>query len=112
MLRTRETIAAKASNAYNIVSPVCGHYGSNLGNLWPLAGNTKERKVSSGYRDSTLDSHARILTTVPPPSQTLQTFIPSVRTDHISKKIHPKQKELKDWRYHSIKKEAGKKKTG
>ena len=32
----------------NIVNPVWGQYGSNLGSLWPLGGNTKEWK--SGQR--------------------------------------------------------------
>ena len=52
MLRTREAIAATASNTYNIVSPVWGQYGSNLDNLWPFVGNTKDRKVASEYQDS------------------------------------------------------------
>ena len=34
-------IAATASNTYNIVSPVWGQYGSNLGSLWLLGDNTK-----------------------------------------------------------------------
>ena len=65
-------IAAKASNEYNIVSPVLGQYGSNLGSLWPLGGDIKEWKVASGYQGiepRTLGCHARTLTTVPPPAQ-------------------------------------------
>ena len=34
-------IAAKASNAYDIVSPVWGQYGSNLSSLWPLGSDIK-----------------------------------------------------------------------
>ena len=34
-------IAAKTSDAYNIVSPIWGQYGSNLGSLWPLGGDIK-----------------------------------------------------------------------
>ena len=33
----------------NIVSPVSGQYGSNLGNIWPLGDNTKEWKMGSEY---------------------------------------------------------------
>ena len=34
-------ITAKASNAYNILSPIWGQYGSNLGSLWPLSSNPR-----------------------------------------------------------------------
>ena len=33
----------------NVVSPVWGEYGSNLGSLWPLGGDIKYWKVFSGY---------------------------------------------------------------
>ena len=62
-------IAATASNAYNIVSPIWGQYGSNLGNFWPLGGITKERKVASGYRGiepGILGLHAWMLATLLP----------------------------------------------
>ena len=54
----REAIAATASDAFNIVSPVWGQYGSSVSSLWPLGGNTKIWKVDSGYWE-TLSSHAR-----------------------------------------------------
>ena len=34
-------IAATASDAYNIASPVRGQYGSNVGSVWPLGGDSK-----------------------------------------------------------------------
>ena len=43
-------IAATASDAYNIVSPVGGQYGGNLGCVWPLGGDIKEGTVVSGYQ--------------------------------------------------------------
>ena len=39
--------AITASDAYNIVNPVWGQSGSNLGSLWPLDGDIKEWKVVS-----------------------------------------------------------------
>ena len=44
--RARVT-ATTASDAYSIISPIRGQYGSNLGNLWPLGGDIKEWKMVS-----------------------------------------------------------------
>ena len=64
-------IAALPQMHINIANPVRGQcMAAFLGNLWPLGGNVKDRKVASEYRDikpGTIGLHARTLTTVLPP---------------------------------------------
>ena len=68
----------------NVVSPVWGQYGSNLGSLWPLSGDIKYWRVVSryrGFKPGTLGSHAQTLTTAPlPPLGRQLTFVKNFAT--------------------------------